>query len=152
MDNTIAIIQATLDHADQIAPLFDAYRQFYNQEPNLERSRNFVAKRLINRESVIFIALNTATGTAIGFTQLYPSFSSVSMKRLWILNDLFVADGARQQGIAKALLEKARLYASESGAKGLSLETAMDNVVAQKLYEYLGWQRNEEFYTYYINV
>jgi GNAT superfamily N-acetyltransferase len=147
------IIQATLEHADSIAPVFDAYRQFYGQAPNLERCRTFIAKRLINRESVIFfVADETSPHHVLGFTQLYPAFSSVAMRRLWILNDLFVLPEARKKGIAAALMHKAREFAKETAAKGLVLETATDNSEAQRLYEKLGWQRDELFYRYFINI
>lgn len=148
-----AVIQATLDHADLVAPLFDAYRQFYKQAPNVERVRTFIARRLINRESVIFLALNPEDHTeAWGFTQLYPSFSSVAMRRLWILNDLYVLPDLRKRGVASALLEKSRSFAIETGAKGLALSTAVDNATAQQLYEKLGWKKDDEFYYYYLNV
>ena len=89
---------------------------------------------------------------ALGFTQLYPSFSSVSTKRLWILNDLFVSDEARRFGVARALMEKARIFAIETDAKGLILETALDNEPAQALYESLGYTRDDEYYRYLLNV
>jgi GNAT superfamily N-acetyltransferase len=146
----ITFIRATLDHLAILAPLFDAYRQFYKQPSDLAGARQFLSERLANDESVIFLALGEDAG--LGFTQLYPSFSSTSMKRLWILNDLFVVPEARREGIGEALLERARQFAIETGAKGLMLETATDNLTAQRLYERLGWQRETEFYVYHLRV
>ena len=91
-------------------------------------------------------------GGPVGFTQLFPSFSSVSLKRLWILNDLFVTPNARRAGVAKALLERARQYALDTRAKALVLSTEVDNKSAQRLYEALGWRRDETFYTYGLEV
>lgn len=88
----------------------------------------------------------------LGFVQLYPSFSSVSMKRLWVLNDLFVVPGARRRGAAEALMARARRLALETGAEGLVLETAVDNKKAQRLYEKLGWKRDREFYRYNLDL
>ena len=141
-----SIVRATLDHLDIVAPLFDSYRQFYKQPANLPGARQFIKDRLIRHDSVIFLAL--LEFDPVGFTQLYPSFSSTSMQRLWILNDLFVASAGRRQGIGEALLERARQFAVEDGAKGLMLETAVTNTTAQKLYERLGWQRDTEYYVY----
>jgi GNAT superfamily N-acetyltransferase len=135
------LIRATLDHLDQLAPLFDGYRQFYKQPADPEAGRQFLAERLDNDESVIFLAL--VDGQPAGFTQLYPSFSSVSLRRLWILNDLFVAPAARGHGVGAALLTRARAWAEETWAKGLVLETAIDNP-AQHLYEAMGWRRDED--------
>jgi GNAT superfamily N-acetyltransferase len=140
------IIRASFEHLDTLSVLFDGYRQFYRQPPDVEAARAFLQARLANEESVIFLASGEPGG--MGFTQLYPTFSSVSMKRLWILNDLFVAPHARKLGVGEALLERARTFAGETGAKGLMLETAVDNLTAQRLYERLGWERETEFYMY----
>ncbi len=138
------------EDAELVVPLFDAYRIFYGQDPDPELAREFLRERLVQEESVVLVALEGPTG--IGFTQLYPSFSSVSARRVWILNDLFVAPEARGKGVAAALLEEARRFAVETGAKGLALETAVDNLPARRLYERSGWERDEEFLHYYLNV
>ena len=98
----------------------------------------------------MFLALEGTEG--LGFAQLYPSFSSVSMKRLWILNDLFVAPEARRRGVAAALLEEARRLAVETRAEGLELATATENLPAQRLYERLGWERDDAFHHYFLSL
>lgn len=149
MSTSITVVRAYPAHVDRVAPLFDGYRQFYGQASDLEAGRTFVLERLKRNESVIFLALDGEEG--VGFTQLFPAFSSVSMKRLWILNDLFVSPAARRRGVARALLEQARQFAIETQAKGLVLETALDNP-ARYVYESLGWQRDTEFYHYSLLV
>jgi GNAT superfamily N-acetyltransferase len=144
------IIQAGVEHVPQVAPLFDAYRQFYRQPSDLAGAAAFLRQRLERGESVVFLALDE--GAAVGFTQLYPCFSSTSMKRLWILNDLFVAPAARRGGVAKALMERARQLALETSAESLALETAVDNHNAQRLYEQLGWVRDEEYFRYALRI
>lgn len=144
------IIRATLDHLDAVAPLFDGYRQFYQQPSDLAAARSFLQARLSQGESVIFLA--EIQGRPAGFTQLYPSWSSVSMRRLWVLNDLFVHPDFRQRGVGEGLLERARQFAIETDAKGLMLETAVDNLSAQRLYERLGWVREVEFCTYTLST
>lgn len=147
---SLQVIRAGLEHLEALALLFDGYRQFYKQESDLTGVRAFLEARLQREESVVFLALE---GTdASGFTQLYPSFSSVSMARLWILNDLFVAPGARGKGVGEALLARAAGFARETGAVGLQLETAADNFTAQRLYKRCGWKRDTEFYTYVFSV
>ncbi len=138
-------------HLEKVIPLFDQYRQFYGQTSDLKGAHHFLHERQekpIKESEIIFAYLD---GTAVGFTQLYPSFSSVAMKRLWILNDLFVTKSARGKGVGLLLLEAARLYASSTGAVGLMLETADSNREAQKLYEKAGWQKNSEYY-YHLNL
>ena len=149
MTKKIEIIQASLEHVEVLTPLFDEYRQFYKQPSDLDSARHFLSKRLANKESVIFLASNAEKG--VGFVQLYPTFSSITLKRLWILNDLFVLPEIRRQGIGKVLLDRARQYASGTGAKGLVLETAIDNP-AQILYKQMGYKRDQEFYRYYLNL
>lgn len=134
-----ATARATLADLDALALLFDAYRVFYRQPPDPAAARAFVEERLRRDESTVFIARDADTGTALGFTQLYPAFSSVAARRIWILNDLFVVPEARQRGVAHALMERARVFAVETGALRLVLETAEDNRAAQALYESLGY-------------
>lgn len=150
----ITIIQVDVEEVELVAPLFDAYRQFYGCEPDTEGAVDFLTERLGNNESVIFLALTGEEDqqTPAGFTQLYPLFSSTRMKSLWLLNDLFVAPEMRHGGVGRALLEHARLFAEESGAAGLMLETAVDNTPAQALYESLGWVRETKFYTYNLEL
>ena len=144
------ILQAGVEHISQLAPLFDAYRQFYRQPGDLAGAAAFLRERIERNESVVF--LGVLDGVAVGFTQLYPCFSSTSMKRLWILNDLFVAPEARRHGVAKALMERARQLAMQTSAESLALETAVDNRNAQRLYEQLGWIRDEEFFRYSLRI
>jgi len=142
--------RAGLGDVDDLAPLFDLYRQFYGQASDLAAARAFLSERLRRDESVIFIA--TADDVALGFTQLYPSFSSVLVRRLWILNDLFVSPAARRGGVGRRLLERAREWAVETDAKGLTLTTALTNGAARSLYESCGWRLDEEFAHYQLLV
>lgn len=150
MSNRIAphIMRATAESIDQIAPLFDAYRVFYHQPSDLPGARAYLRQRLGNEESVIFWAMNPVDEAPWGFTQLYPSFSSVSMQPVWILYDLYVVPERRRHGVGRALMEHARYFASESGAHSITLATALDNIPGQRLYESLGYVRDEEFYYY----
>ncbi|HTJ60081.1 MAG TPA: GNAT family N-acetyltransferase [Candidatus Saccharimonadales bacterium] len=140
-------VRAELDDLDALAPLFDAYRRFYGQPSDLTGARVFLGDRFKRGESVIFLAV--VDGAIVGFTQLYPSFSSVSMKRLWVLNDLFVTPDARKSGAGRALLERAERWAAETGAKGLTLSTQITNLDAQRLYEACGWTKDDEFLHYH---
>jgi len=147
------IVRAGVEHLELVAPLFDAYRQFYRLAPDLTGARAYLAERLRNGEAVVFLALEEGGAPApLGFMLLYPTFSSLSMRCSWILNDLYVVPGARRRGVAHALLAAARRLAVETGAAGLSLETARDNLPAQRLYEQLGWKRDQEFYRYSLAV
>lgn len=152
--SAIQITQATIEDLDELVPLFDGYRQFYGQASDIEGARAFLTQHFQNKSSVIFLARlsegDEAMPTACGFTQLYPSFSSVSMKRSWILNDLFVASVGRKKGVGSALLTHARDFALQTGAKGLTLTTGRDNYTAQSVYEANGWKRDEEFYAYHL--
>lgn len=150
----IRIVPAGVERVGEIAPLFDAYRQFYERPSDLDGARRFLADRLERGESAIFVALLEREGqeVAVGFTQLYPSFSSTRMGRIWVLNDLFVAPEARRLGVGVALLKRARAHARQTGALRLTLQTAVTNTAAQALYEAQGWRRDEGFYTYEIEA
>ncbi|EDM43293.1 acetyltransferase, GNAT family protein [unidentified eubacterium SCB49] len=140
------VIKATITNLDQLVPLFDNYRQFYNKPSDIEGAHSFLKARFNKNESTIFIALDE-NNNALGFTQLYPLFSSVTLKRDYLLNDLFVSEKARGNGVGKSLLLKAQDFATLNNAKGIMLETGFDNP-AQHLYEKLGWKRDLEVYNY----
>jgi len=144
------IERAGLDSIGLLVPLFDEYRVFYGQHSGKQAAREFLGERLRLDESVVFLAVEGAgeEKRAAGFAQLYPSFSSLSMQRLWILNDLFVNSLLRGQGIGSQLLAAAREYAASTGTKGLSLTTMTTNTGAQRLYTASGYVRDDEFYTY----
>jgi GNAT superfamily N-acetyltransferase len=137
---------ATLSDLPNLVPLFDGYRQFYRQPPDPVRAEAFLRERLARGDSVIFLA--EEAGAGLGFTQLYPTFSSVRTTPAWVLNDLYVVPAARGTGVAEALMQRARRHAEETGACYLELTTGRNNLVAQRLYERLGWQRDEEYYHY----
>jgi GNAT superfamily N-acetyltransferase len=140
------IIRAQVKDVDLIAPLFDAYRQFYKAPSDVEASRQFIFDRLTKDESVIFLAMEGER--ALGFAQLYPLFASVALQSLWLLNDLFVVESARKQHVGEELMKHAEQFAKETGSRGLFLRTATDNFPAQTLYEKCGWVKDDKFYRY----
>ena len=148
---SIIVRQATVADLDAIVPLFDAYRQFYGQPPDTALARAFLLERFQHNQSVIFIAQEQDRST-IGFTQLYPSFSSARVKRIFILNDLFVVPAARRRRVGHLLLQAAADFGRTVGAARLTLSTALTNVSAQSLYEAAGWQRDTEFCTYNLSL
>jgi len=145
----MTIRAATISDLAQLAPLFDGYRQFYQQPTDVEGATEFLRARLKNQESVIFVSFDEQEKLT-GFVQLYPSFSSVGMRTTWVLNDLFVSPAYRKMKYGEALLLRAMEFSRESGARNLSLQTALTNANAQALYEKLGWKRDVKYYTYYF--
>jgi GNAT superfamily N-acetyltransferase len=145
----VRIVRAQRKDLEDVVPLFDEYREFYEAGSDHAAARAFLAERTERQESVIFLAY-ARPRQPVGFTQLYPSFSSVSLKQLWVLNDLFVRSDVRRGGVGRALLERARQHAVETGAKGLILSTAVTNKPAQTLYESCGWRRDDEFIHYHL--
>jgi ribosomal protein S18 acetylase RimI-like enzyme len=148
---TDTVRRATLQDLDQLVPLFDGYRQFYGQKPDLIVARQFLADRLARGESVILIAEGRG-GAAIGFVQLFPTFSSVLAAPIYLLSDLFVTPGARRRGVGTLLLIAAAETARAAGAVRLELSTAITNGPAQRLYEALGWKRDNEFHQYNLGL
>jgi GNAT superfamily N-acetyltransferase len=148
--NNYRVERVGLDDLEWLIPLFDEYRVFYGAASDRDGARTFLADRLRLNESVILMVVEGEGDEkrVWGFTQLYPSFSSVTLERLWILNDLFVTAALRGQGLGSKLLESARAYAISTNTKGLSLTTMTENVGAQRLYEAHGYIQEDEFYTY----
>lgn len=149
------IIRIGRDKADLVFDLFDKYRVFYGYPPDIETARKFIQERLDGDESVIFVALDPGTGNPVGFTQLYPKYSSVRAIKSWILNDLYVDITYRKQGIGEALIKKAMDFARQTRSDFVELSTAVDNYTAQSLYERIGFKRmapETDFYTYRIDL
>jgi len=144
----IQIKQATDKDLKIIVPLFDGYRVFYKQTSNLEAAEKFLSERLKKSDSLIYIAL--IDNKAVGFTQLYPLFSSVSMQPMLLLNDLYVDQNYRNKGIGEALINRAKSYCKKQNFKGLGIQTAHDNP-AQHLYQRLGFVRDTDLQFFWSN-
>ena len=140
----MVIRRARKKDIEKLTVLFDKYRIFYKQKSDLDGARGFLKKRMKRKESVIFVAEERKD--LVGFTQLFPIFSSVSMKRTWLLNDLYVNEKARGIGAATKLLNAAKDFGAETDSKWLLLQTAADNFTAQKVYEKNGWVKETDFF------
>lgn len=138
---------ATLADIERVAPLFDAYRQFYGMAPDRALAERYMRERLERAESVVVLAMDLKQA-ALGFCQLYPSFCSVEAKPVYVLYDLYVAPVARRLGVGRFLLLAAEQLARENGKARMDLSTAKTNHSAQRLYESLGWVQDAVFLVY----
>ncbi len=148
MHQKTVVKQVSLSELPLLTELFDQYRQFYKQPSQPLDCAEFLKQRMTLKESFLFIA--TQNSNAVGFIQLYPSFSSIGLRRLLILNDLYVATNFRKTGVARLLIETCTNWAKEKDYRGLTLKTAKDNFEAQNLYRKLGWIKDEKFDSYQI--
>lgn len=142
--SAITIKKATIEDVSVVAFLFNQYRVWYHQAEDITGAQAFLSARITNNESAIFIAY--INDEAVGFTQLYPIFSSVSMKKAWLLNDLFVTESARGKKVAVALLDAAKQHGRQTESAWLMLQTNNDNYRAQKVYEQHGWMKEKDFF------
>jgi ribosomal protein S18 acetylase RimI-like enzyme len=147
MPLNLSIKLASVADIENVASMFDLYRQFYEQIPNIELATKFIAARIERGDSTIFLA-EDASGLGIGFCQLYPTFCSVEAAPIYVLYDLFVRPEVRRSGAGRALLMAAEAHAKENGVARMDLTTAKNNRSAQALYESLGWKRDDVFLTY----
>lgn len=146
METVVLVQRATPGDIELLLPLVAGYRRFYRQPPDEAGERRFVAKHLRDRSSSIFFA--RCQGAAVGFVQLFESWSTVRLAPVLILEDLFVLEAYRERGIATELINAAISFAREAGAAAMFLETAVDNVRAQQVYEREGWRREDQFVKY----
>ena len=144
----IEVRQAVFADLEVVSTLLDDYRRFYGRASDIKAARAFLQARFEHGQSIVFLALDGAT--PVGFTQLYPSFSSVSLARVFILNDLFVAESHRRTGVGARLLDAASRYARSMGAVRLSLNTDVRNTSAQALYEAKGWKRDQDYFAHHL--
>lgn len=141
------VIRAQATDVADAAPLFAAYREFYGETYDVEASAAFLTERLTRDESILLLARGE-DGSAIGFTQIYPIFSSTRLTRVWLLNDLFVSPDARGSGVVDALLDTAAALAKDAGVRAIELATAHTNERAQAVYERSGYVLDEVFRHY----
>lgn len=141
----LEIVRAKLADVPDLHPLVEKYRAFYKQ-PTSDKTHDYLKSRLENDEAIVFIARYDAV--AVGFTMIYPTFSTVSLSNVWLLNDLYVDESNRGQGIASKLMETAESAAREAGATRVFLRTANDNTTAQSLYEGRGYIKDKVFRRY----
>jgi GNAT superfamily N-acetyltransferase len=150
MNATITVRLAAASDLDQLADLFDQYRQFYQCSPDVGAARAWLAENIETGRSTIFAADNGSE--LLGFTQLYPALCSVDLVDYFVLYDLFVVGAARRQGIARALMNAASDWAKAQGAARLDLETARDNYPGQTLYRDLGYELDEVFLKFSLDL
>lgn len=150
MNANVTVQVADLNDIEAVVSLFDAYRVWYGKSSDLDGARNFLTQRLRNHQSTVFLARQD--DRPAGFAQLYPLFSSVSMGDVWLLNDLFVAETDRGQGVGTMLLQTCVEFARETGAVRIELETELTNRAAQQFYEHHGWQRDQKFLHYSLSL
>jgi len=136
---------------DYLSELFDNYRVFYRKESDIKNAKEFLKERISNKDSEIFVAENNEQ-KLIGFVQLYPLFSSTRMKKLWLLNDLFVNPEYRKKGVSIRLIEKAKELVKNSNACAMFLETEKSNMVGNNLYPKTGFELNQGSNFYEWNI
>lgn len=141
------IKRLTIQAVEDAVCLFDKYRQFYKQQSDETAARSFLTERLAKEQSIVFLAYKE--DLPVGFVQLYPTFSSVALQKAFILNDLYVDHAARGQGIGQALIKYCYAFCEEQQARYITLETAETNTAAQRLYEQLGMQEDQDVRHYY---
>lgn len=147
MTSNIEIEQASLESLDELSKLFQKYRIFYKKEPDTEGEKAFLKERITNKESVIYLA--KSGDRYIGFTQLFSTFSSTRITRLWLLNDLYVDEDYRKTGAASLLIERSKQLARETNYAGIMLQTAKTNSTAQSVYDKNDFEQDDNFYSYY---
>lgn len=148
--SNIIVRQSVLSDLEALVPLFDNYRQFYGHSSDIKAARAFLSDRFNHGESILFLAHEESA--PIGFAQLYPCFSSVSLARTFVLNDLFVDERARRKGAASKLIAASVDFAKTLGAARVSLSTATTNESAQALYQSAGWKQDENFFVYHFTL
>ncbi|MDQ6478145.1 GNAT family N-acetyltransferase [Dyadobacter sp. LHD-138] len=144
------IEKCTINHLPQLTMLFNEYRIHFDQESDLAISYNFLKDRLENNQATIFAAINEDSRELMGFTLLYPMFSSLKAKSTWTLNDMFISERYRKFGVATRLLEEVREFGAKTDAEWIMLKTGMENTRAQALYEKFGFRKDEGHFYYYL--
>jgi ribosomal protein S18 acetylase RimI-like enzyme len=148
-ERTYDIQPALLTDVAELAALFDAYRIFYGAESAPPETEAFVKGLITQRKTHFFLAREAEGLPALGFVHLMPSITTVAMRPIWLLEDLYVSPVGRRRGVAAALMAHAEAFARKTGAERLTLATAQDNRHAQSLYKRMGYMKEEHFWYYH---
>lgn len=144
----MTVMLAEVAHLKPLSELFDAYRVVCGHSANRPAAEHFLFERLINHESVIYLAWDENRGRAAGFLMLYPGFSSLEMQPVWFMNDLFVHPDYQRKGIARALVQEALSLVRERGDWGLVIMVAPGQEAARELCDRMGFHRDDRFSHY----
>ncbi|WP_141432206.1 GNAT family N-acetyltransferase [Bacillus sp. 03113] len=150
MNLDVTIRQATIHDLNRLIPIFDSFREYFKQQRNPDAVEKFLFERFEHQESIIFIA--EQQNEIIGYAHLYPTFSSLTLQRVWILNDFFIIEKFRQNGIGKQLLAAVKEFGALTKAKGIELSVEHSNEAAWKFYENQGFQLDKEFRYYFYKL
>lgn len=142
------IIQASLEHLDQLTPMFIRYREFYNAMPQHELSKAFLSQRLKTKEAIVFMAIEA--DDPLGFCLIYPSFSSVLLRPIWIINDMYVTEVSRRKQVANQLIQKVAEQARDNNVVRLRVSIHASNAIAQRLYESADFLEDQHFRSYIL--
>jgi ribosomal protein S18 acetylase RimI-like enzyme len=146
----INIRQAVIQDIPRIIPVFDSYREYFKQKSDPIATEQFLFNRFEHRESVLYLA--ELGDELVGFAHLYPSFSSLSLQRVWILNDFFISESFRNQGVGKRLIEKVKEFARLTKAKGIELSVEHTNINAWTFWEKRDFMLDKEFRYYFFKI
>ena len=138
------IVKCTEAHLESLVDIFEEYRQFCGFDRSQKKTKVFLKKLILNEESTIFIAIDSEKDSVMGFVNLYPSYSSLALRRLWILNDLGVSSSYRGKGVSKALIQKVQEFAKETNAIRIELKTELKNTIARSLYQSMNFTVDED--------
>lgn len=148
--NKLSIRQATIHDLPKLVPIFDSYREYFGQRKNPKEAEKFLFEKFEHLESIIFLAEQNSG--ILGFAQLYPVFSSLTLERVWLLNDFFVAEEYRYRGVGKELFIHIKEFTLLTNAKGIELTVEHSNSSAWKFWERQGFTLDEEFRSYYYKL
>jgi len=131
------------EQLEPLLPLIAAYQRFYEaKEIDEERNRAFFSRFLAPSEDGMLLGARRG-GDLLGYACLYWSFTSIVPAETVLMNDLYVVESARGQGVGRALIEASAAVGRERGAQRLEWATAPDNAAAQRLYDTTGAERSE---------
>lgn len=145
------IEQLSEKYIDQLIDVVEEYRKFCGFSASYEQTKKFFQYLFTNEKSVTFIAISD-NDEVMGFVNLYPSYSTLALSKIWILNDLAVSSRFRRMGLAQKLIKRVITFAEETGAVRVELKTQITNRGAQKFYSEIGFKVDKDNIYYQVPV
>jgi len=131
---TVLVRELTLADEPRWRQLYGEYLEFYEAQKS-ETSIDLVWQRLTSEPPQIQGLVAELNGEVVAICHFHYQVSTWSDTTQCYLEDMYVDEAVRRQGVARALIESVKTQAASSAATELYWITRQSNLRAQALYD-----------------
>jgi GNAT superfamily N-acetyltransferase len=140
-----ALVVANLSHLDVLLPLVRSYHRFEEIDMS-DDARVAAVMPLLGDNSLGTIWLIQPDNVVVGYVAVCYGYSIEFQGRDAFVDEFFLIESARGQGIGHHALNSVRAAAADTGIVALHLEVARSNTRARRFYETLGFTARDRYH------